>query len=101
MAPRHRRRHLARRFARTLGLGPKAFARIVRFQGALRRARAGKTWAVVAARAGYSDQAHLAKECLALSGCTPAELLGEVEQRAVGRYFNDADPALRRSTLYL
>lgn len=95
------RRHLARRFAETLGLGPKAFARIVRFQGALRRARAGEPWATVAARAGYSDQAHLVKECQALSGCTPVELIGEVEQRAVGRYFNAGDPALRPATLYL
>jgi len=95
------RRHLARRFAGTLGLGPKAFARIVRFQGALRRARAGEPWAVVAARARYTDQAHLTRECQALSGCTPVELIGEVEERAVGRYFNAADPALRRSTIYL
>ena len=95
------RRHLLRLCERTLGLAPKAFARIVRFQHALRRARAGEAWAEVAAGAGFSDQAHLVKECVALAGCTPTALAAGIDERAVGRHFNDADPRLCRGTQYL
>lgn len=95
------RRQLVRRFRSELGLAPKAFARIVRFQCALRRARAGASWARVAPAAGFHDQAHLAKECQALSGCTPGELLAGLEERAVGRAFNDGDPELARFATYL
>ncbi len=95
------RRHLARLFERSLGMGPKTFARIVRFQHLLRRARAGESWATLAPAAGFSDQAHLVKECVALAGCTPTALLGGLEQHEVGRYFNAADASLRRSTIYL
>src|SRR6185503_9383167 len=95
------RRHLARLFAREVGLAPKVFARIVRFQHALRRARGGEGWARVAPAAGYHDQAHLSKECVALSGCTPGELVAGIEERAVGRFFNDGDPELARFATYL
>jgi len=95
------RRQLARLFARELGLAPKAFARIVRFQDALRRARAGASWARVVPAAGYHDQAHLSKECVALSGCTPGELIAGIEEREVGRFFNDGDPELTRFATYL
>ena len=95
------RRQLARRFERVLGIGPKAFARIVRFQRALARARAGEPWAEVAPAAGYSDQAHLVTECVALAGCTPTALVGGLEERAVGRTFNATDARLARSVIYL
>lgn len=95
------RRQLARLFARELGLGPKAFARVVRFQCALRRARAGQSWARVAPAAGFQDQAHLTRECAALSGRTPGQLIAGVEEREIGRFFNDADPRLARFATYL
>jgi methylphosphotriester-DNA--protein-cysteine methyltransferase len=95
------RRQLARAFERGVGLGPKALARIVRFQHALRRARAGASWAAVAASAGYHDQAHLAKECVALTGRAPGALLPRVEERALGRTFNDTDARLARFATYL
>lgn len=65
------RKHLADRFRVTVGLPPKAVARIIRFGHAQSLARKGEGWADVAAACGYADQAHLAREFLELSGSTP------------------------------
>lgn len=67
------RKHLADRFRTTVGLPPKAVARIVRFRHAQTLARRGDGWADIAAACGYADQAHLAREFLELAGSTPTE----------------------------
>lgn len=68
------RKHLAHRFRSEIGLGPKAVARIVRFNRVLSvtRSREETSWADVAAACGYADQAHLAREFRELAGTTPA-----------------------------
>ncbi|HEY8581942.1 MAG TPA: helix-turn-helix transcriptional regulator [Capillimicrobium sp.] len=70
------RRHLARRFAEDVGLGPKAFARVLRFRraAALLRDPGGPPIVDVALRCGYADQAHLTRETRELSGVTPGAL---------------------------
>lgn len=82
------RRHLSERFRAETGLTPKEAARIARFaatRGAL-LARAvrppsgvhsGGTLAEVAARCGFADQAHLAHEWRAFSGCSVSTWLSE------------------------
>jgi AraC-like DNA-binding protein len=67
-------RQLRRRFTAAVGYAPKTFARIVRFQRALARIRAGDPLAAAAFEAGYSDQAHMTRETVLLSGRTPATL---------------------------
>ncbi|WP_338783972.1 AraC family transcriptional regulator [Streptomyces sp. DG1A-41] len=65
---------LARRCAEQLGLPPKRYARVRRFQRLLGRVNAGPgepDWAVLAADCGYHDQAHLIHEFRALAGITP------------------------------
>ncbi|CAM5666607.1 helix-turn-helix domain-containing protein [Streptomyces purpurascens] len=67
-------RRLARRCAEQLGLPPKRYARVRRFQRLLRRVNSGAgapDWAVLAADCGYHDQAHLIHEFRALAGITP------------------------------
>ncbi|MEJ3654746.1 helix-turn-helix transcriptional regulator [Actinomycetes bacterium KLBMP 9759] len=80
------RRHLLNRFRTQVGLGPKASARVVRFQHAAEllvpTLSSGPTgpWgslADVAATCGYADHAHLVREFRALAGCTPREYLAE------------------------
>ncbi|MEV5560514.1 AraC family transcriptional regulator [Nonomuraea wenchangensis] len=61
-------RQLRRRSLTAFGYAPKTLQRIVRFQRALRLARAGVPLATVAAEAGYADQAHLSHEVKRLSG---------------------------------
>ncbi|GGS48557.1 helix-turn-helix domain-containing protein [Actinokineospora fastidiosa] len=55
-------RQLRRRCLAAFGYGPKTLHRVLRFQRALRLARAGLRFTDVAARAGYADQAHLARD---------------------------------------
>jgi AraC-like DNA-binding protein len=66
------RKHLARRFAEEVGLGPKAVSRIVRLNRAIAAARSGDGgWAGIAADCGYADQAHMVREFRALAGASP------------------------------
>jgi AraC-like DNA-binding protein len=70
-------RHLARRFHTEIGLSPKRYASVVRFQSAL-RAVSGRSmvdWRRVALDCGYFDQAHMIKEFRALCGSTPGHFL--------------------------
>ncbi|WBO63073.1 helix-turn-helix domain-containing protein [Streptomyces camelliae] len=69
-------RTLHRRSLNAFGYGPKTLARILRLQRALTLARSGVTYAETAVRAGYADQAHLAREVRELAGMPLGELLG-------------------------
>jgi AraC-like DNA-binding protein len=77
------RTRLASRFSEQIGISPKRFARVVRFEGARRLiAQGSPSLAQVATRAGYYDQAHLSRDISALAGYTPAELAGELASDA-------------------
>ncbi|GHG71189.1 hypothetical protein GCM10012319_16780 [Comamonas sp. KCTC 72670] len=73
-------RHLRRVFRETVGVSPKAFAKLVRFHRALHAALEDEHthWAGIAADAGYYDQAHLIAEFRAFTGMTPQGFLGEL-----------------------
>ncbi|WP_438035804.1 AraC family transcriptional regulator [Sorangium sp. So ce204] len=63
-------------FRREVGLTPRDFLRVQRFQRALDiAARSGRAGADLAYEAGYSDQSHWILECRKHSGLTPRELL--------------------------
>ncbi|HTV23728.1 MAG TPA: helix-turn-helix domain-containing protein [Polyangiaceae bacterium] len=72
-------RHLRRAFHEGMGMSPKAFAQLERFQRALHAARTEghASWASIAAATGYYDQAHLIAEFRAIAGLTPRALLSE------------------------
>ncbi len=72
------RRHLGTLVRAECGLSPKAFQRVARFEASYRLLQAGPTTlADVAARTGYADQAHLAREWNSLAGCPPSTWLRE------------------------
>jgi AraC-like DNA-binding protein len=62
-------------FRHAVGLAPKAYLQLQRFQGALRAMRSDPVPALadVAALAGYSDQSHFGREFLEFAGVTPAQ----------------------------
>jgi len=72
-------KHFIHRFRAEVGLGPKRFCRIRRFQRALGdiQARREVDWTDVACASGYYDQAHLIHDFRAFSGLTPAVYLAQ------------------------
>jgi AraC-like DNA-binding protein len=64
-------RRLRRRFVQAVGYGPATYLRVTRFQRAVALAPRAPGLAALAAAAGYADQAHLSRECRALTGLTP------------------------------
>ena len=61
-------------FSEEVGLTPKLFCRVRRFQRVLRRIGAGRPveWAAVAVDCGYFDQAHFIHDFRAFSGINPS-----------------------------
>ncbi|MCB9185022.1 MAG: AraC family transcriptional regulator [Flavobacteriales bacterium] len=64
-------RRLQQRFQHQLGMAPKAFMRLMRFQRALRSLHRGSSCMDVAFDQGYSDQSHLVREFKAFAGIPP------------------------------
>jgi transcriptional regulator GlxA family with amidase domain len=65
------RRQLERRFQTDVGLSPKAFARLLRINRAARLVLAGESFAEVAVRCGYFDQAHMSNDFRRLTQHSP------------------------------
>lgn len=76
------RQHLARAFARHVGVPPKMFARVARVRKVLAKARVASRvdWAALALDAGYYDQAHLTGEVREITGRTPTEWLASARE---------------------
>lgn len=70
-------KHLIDQFKRYVGLTPKKYQRIVRFNEILQKIRDTEqiTWAEIAYRCGYSDQSHFIKEFNHFSGFNPQEFI--------------------------
>jgi AraC-like DNA-binding protein len=73
-------RQFERRFITDVGMVPKVFARITRFQTALdSKLRAPhRSWVEIAQAGGYHDQMHMIHEFVRLSGASPAKILPEL-----------------------
>ena len=81
------RRHIERVFLRHVGVSPKFFARIQRFQSAV-DAIARDPWIEVALAHGYADQPHLIRDFRALGGASPQRLMANLGE--LTRVFTDA-----------
>ncbi len=70
------RQHLTRVFRQVIGVTPKRYCRLARFQAGLIYAGAGPNvrWAEVATELGYADQSHMIAEFRELSGLSPEAL---------------------------
>lgn len=73
------RQHLTRVFRQKVGVSPKRFCRLARFQAGLAYAGAGSSvpWAQVAVELGYADQSHMIAEFREMSSVTPETLARE------------------------
>ena len=68
-------RHFERRFKSQVGIAPKVFCRIQRFQRVFHEIETGGNWVQAALACGYYDQAHLVRDIREFSGETPSALL--------------------------
>ncbi|MGH2800722.1 MAG: helix-turn-helix domain-containing protein [Thermoleophilaceae bacterium] len=84
------RKHLLRRFMEQVGVAPKTYARVLRFQRAVRMlghrdgaswiderergAGRGMGWGEIALECGYFDQAHMNRDFRQFAGASPGEL---------------------------
>jgi len=71
------RKHLISEFRRYLGVTPKYYQRILRFNDVLRviQAEGPVAWSAVAQHCGYSDQSHFIRDFRHFSGFNPTDFL--------------------------
>jgi AraC-like DNA-binding protein len=90
------RRHVTERFRRQLGVSPKAYARLLRFEHAsalLCELGPGRGVSDVAMEAGYYDQSHLTRDFVALAGMTPGTYAADAGLAPEVRFVQDAGAA--------
>lgn len=74
------RKHLSDRVRDAVGVGPRCYRRLLRFQALTRLVGASgrPDWAVLAQDAGYCDQSHMIREFREFSGLTPSAYLAQL-----------------------
>ena len=70
-------RQFERRFRNVVGIPPKLFSRMQRFQRVFQTMEDRANWVDAAVSCGYYDQAHLIRDFRQFSGTTPTALLAE------------------------
>jgi AraC-like DNA-binding protein len=86
------RQYLTREFREEIGISPKLYSRLARFQSGLAYAGTGRVdWAVAAAHLGYADQSHMIAEFREFSALTPQAL-------ATGTWFHPFIERAKTST---
>ncbi len=88
----HHPRQFERKFNEHMGVSPKLYARIIRFDYVfrLKNRHPEKDWLSIALECGYHDYQHLAKEYKEFTGCTPTEFFA-LDQKAPERFFGDVE----------
>ncbi len=92
------RRHVTERFRRQLGVSPKSYARLLRFEHASAllselATAPDRTLADVAIAAGYYDQSHLTRDFSAMSGMTPGAFVATMDLVPEVRFVQDPEPS--------
>lgn len=68
-------RQLERRFLARVGVTPKRFAALRRFERVIALARTAPSWTAAALEAGYYDQSHLIRDFRRFAGTSPGKFL--------------------------
>ena len=74
-------RQFERRFQHEIGVSPKLYARIIRFEAALQRRAVSPTtrWTEIAHALGYADQMHMVHDFTRLSGDSPQAVVRQLD----------------------
>ena len=94
-------RQLERLFSERVGISPKLFLRIVRFQEVVRATRSGRRdlgWAALAAEHGFYDQAHFINDFKAFVGRTPADW--HISDNSLAAIFSPVRRARERDVVF-
>jgi AraC-like DNA-binding protein len=86
------RRVVTERFRDQVGVSPKSYARVLRFNRAVARMKDGRSrrpLAEVALACGYYDQSHFTRDFTAMAGCSPTAYLAETEGEPGVRFVQD------------
>ena len=72
-------RTFGRTFSAEMGIAPKLFARVARFQRAIDLKReSGESWLTVAHESGYFDQMHMVRDFRDIGGRAPGQLIESI-----------------------
>jgi AraC-like DNA-binding protein len=77
-------RQFRRRCLEESGLAPKHLCRVLRFRRACALGQRGLPWGLVAAEAGYFDQAHLIRDFREFTGYTPVSVFSNTRDGLAG-----------------
>jgi len=85
-------RHLERNFKERMGISPKYFLKVLRFENAFRMKNKNPQldWLTIAIHCGYYDYQHLARDYKDLTGLTPNQFHA-IDLKAPERLFGEAD----------
>ena len=74
-------RQFRRRFEAAVGVGPKRFSRLIRFQRVFgqRHEEDAQAWSQVALDCGYYDQAHFNRDFRAFTGVRPRDIVKDAD----------------------
>ena len=83
------RKHLIDQFKTYVGLTPKQYQRVLRFNGVFAEMQSDQvlSWADIAARCGYSDQSHFIREFKAFSGFVPEAFVQQGFDEEASNFF--------------
>jgi AraC-like DNA-binding protein len=82
------RRQFHRRFTRAIGMGPKEFAKITRFQKTLYQTKCGADWQELITTCGFYDQPHLIREMKKYSGFSYRNIFAANPANSLMQHFN-------------
>lgn len=85
-------RNFERNFKERMGISPKYFLKVLRFENAFRTKNENpqQDWLSIALEHGYYDYQHLVKDYKDLTGFTPNQF-HEIDSKAPERFFGEAD----------
>lgn len=85
-------RHFERKFLERMGITPKYFLRVMRFENAFRMKNRfpHADWLTIAINCGYYDYQHLVRDYKELTGLSPGRF-HEIDQNGPERIFGEAD----------
>lgn len=86
------KRTLERKFNEYIGITPKKFSNIIRFQHAIHLRKSGHDYLDIVQSCNFTDHAHFAHDFKAFTGCSPEQFFRHEVQPELARTFGENSP---------